>query len=65
MNEGGARTCPACGSTDTRQYDTRHVDGQTIRLRQCNAVRCAHKWHTLEAPARQVWVHASALIEER
>lgn len=65
MSEGGARTCPACGSADTRQYDTRHVEGKTLRLRQCNATRCAHKWHTVEEVARQVWVRASTLIEGR
>lgn len=64
-DESGARTCPACGSGNTRQYGTRHVDDrQTLRLRQCNETRCAHRWHTVEEAARQVWLRSSVLLEE-
>lgn len=65
-DESGARTCPACGSSDTKQYDTRHVDDrQTLRLRICLVVRCGHKWTTVEEAARKVWLRTSVLLDEQ
>lgn len=52
--------CPNCGHGEHRVIRTAEKDGRVRRTREC--LKCAGRWHTIEAP-EAIYQQAADVVE--